>query len=97
MARCHYGSLLAIGKQVGSLGEIVVVVHNAAEEEKGTFGFGFGCKCIGWVSGANDIFKELMGLVEIRDKEEEMLSSCLIEKLSIGEEGEEDEGVRNEG
>lgn len=29
------------------MGEIVILTHNAAKGEKGTFGFGFGRKCIG--------------------------------------------------
>lgn len=46
------------------------------------------------VDCVNEIFKELVGLVGIREKKDETLLGYSIEKLSIREEGEEDEGVR---
>lgn len=45
----------------------------------------------------DEIFKELVGLVGIRDKEDETISGYSTEKLWTWEESEEDEGVRKQG
>lgn len=81
MTRRHCGSLLAMVKHVGLMGEIVSVVHNVVEDEKRIFGFGFERKCMGrvrvdgtGVDCVNEIFKEVVGLVGRRDREKETLS-----------------------
>ena len=53
----------------------------------------------GWkgVDCNGEILKELVGLVGIRNKDEETFPGCSTKRLSTREEGEEDEGVDREG